>query len=100
MHPSTGTVRRRLETITSTATTPWQYADSLRTCWLYWLSSDTFPMMTGPKLWILQFLDAFAAALKDDLGLEPKQFLQTGLLPAAIRDVLTNRALEMQTLPG
>jgi hypothetical protein len=79
---------------------PWVRAETMDRCFLYWLSTRSFPVPVDQRLWLLTFLDELTEALHQTNGLEPQQFLEPAKLPPATRMDLLSRSMEIHTLPG
>jgi hypothetical protein len=57
-------------------------------------------MKATERQWMLRFIELLTKALAAGFGLEPKQFIEQGRLPAAVRDDMLRRGFEFQTIPA
>jgi hypothetical protein len=79
---------------------PWRRAHELTRCSLYWMPVSGFPMASGQRAWILEFLARVAKGIEADLGLRHEQFLQYKTVYPDLMNQLLNEMMELLPIMG
>ena len=78
---------------------PWQRAESMTRCSLYWMPVSGFPAPAAEKAWLLQFTTRLGARLKSEFKAEPWVFLQYNTA-LTVHDDFVRRSREFMPLMG
>ena len=79
---------------------PWQHAEQLKTCFLYWAPVGMFPTNSTERSWFTYFFDLFVDAAKAQFQLRCEPFLQAKSLDSPLKQIFLNKALEFAPLIG
>src|SRR5438552_3343653 len=79
---------------------PWQRAEELTRCFLYWLPVSGFPMQAAQRDWLMQLLDRWTDLMKLQFGLRAEVFLQYKTIHPNLMNPLLNNMLELIPIMG
>lgn len=79
---------------------PWRRAYELETCFLYWISVNTFPIAGQQRQWLMHFFDGLTAFLRSDFKLRPEVFVQMKVIHPRLVKPFLNSSAEFSPLMG
>ncbi|HUA20140.1 MAG TPA: hypothetical protein VMB25_15435 [Bryobacteraceae bacterium] len=79
---------------------PWQRANELTSCFLYWLPVRTFPIPANQRDWLREFVRRWAAILKAQHSLRMELFLQYKIVHPDYTNTLLNNMMELVPVVG
>jgi hypothetical protein len=62
--------------IDSKALLPWRWAESMRSCSLFWIPVKLAAIPRGQREWLLEFFTRLSSHLSETSGLQPEHFMQ------------------------
>lgn len=62
--------------VDSKALLPWRWAESMRSCSLFWIPVNFKPIPRGQREWLLEFFTRLSTRLSETSGLQPEHFMQ------------------------
>ncbi|HVW76484.1 MAG TPA: hypothetical protein VHB45_02650 [Alloacidobacterium sp.] len=67
---------REMQAINSKALLPWRWAESMRSCSLFWIPVSLGSIPGGQQEWLLEFFARLSAHLSEASGLQAEHFMQ------------------------
>jgi hypothetical protein len=81
---------------------PWRWAESLESCWLFWLPVNSGTVPEFQKEWLLEFFSRFASRVKTLSDLDEQHFMQMKTIDAnpGLRQAFLNGIMKESPLTG
>lgn len=92
--------RRRLAPGDELVLEPWRRATELTRCALYWIGVRTFPIPSGQRAWLLNFITRLAQYLQETAGLRHELFVHVKALNPPLRDKFVRKAVDWMPTTG
>ena len=92
--------RRRLAPADELALQPWRRATELTRCSLYWIGVRSFPITSGQRAWLLNFITRLAQHLQEEAGLRHELFVRAKALNPSLRDTFVSKAMDWMPMTG
>jgi hypothetical protein len=92
--------RRRLAPADELALQPWRRATELTRCSLYWIGVQSFPIPSGQRAWLLNFITRLAQHLQEEVGLRHELFVRAKGLNPALREMFVGKSVDWMPVTG
>jgi len=92
--------RHRLAPADQVVLQPWRRATELTRCALYWIGVHSFPVPSGQRTWLLNFITRLAGNLQERAGLRHELFVQIKALNPALREMFLSKSVDWMPVTG
>src|SRR5208337_730484 len=92
--------RQRLAPADELGLQPCRRATEMTRCALYWIGVQNFPIPSGQRAWLLNFITRLAQHLQGQAGLRHELFVQQGALNRSLRDTFVNKSMDWMPMTG
>jgi hypothetical protein len=81
---------------------PWRWAESMRSCSLFWIPVNLGTIPRGQREWLLEFFTRLSSHLSETSGLQPENFIQFQVIDEnkELRKAFTNAIMKESPMLG